>query len=75
MNDFVSFKLDKLPRPGLKTKHAPSRSPVLYWCRSARVAEEQFHPTEVLTHIQCKSVTLTCADHDSYQSRLGLTTL
>jgi len=34
--------------PG-KTKHAPSRSPVLYWCRSARVAEEQLHPTEVLT--------------------------
>ena len=39
--------------PG-KTKHAPSRSPVLYWCRSVRVAEEQLHPIEVLTHIQCE---------------------
>jgi len=39
--------------PG-KTKHAPSRSPVLYWCQSARVTEEQLRPTEVLTHIQCE---------------------
>jgi len=54
---YVSTSLwSELPRPGLKTKHAPSKSPVSYWCRSARVAKEQLHPNEILTHIQCSDL-------------------
>jgi len=55
----VSFKVEWVVQLGLKTKHSPSRSLVLYWCGSAWVTEEQLHPTEFLTH----TISVTLLDY------------